>query len=58
MSDDKYEYFISQTNDRLEKIDDKLGELLAFKWQMFGSVMLGSFVLTVSINIAVIVFSK
>jgi hypothetical protein len=37
MSQEKLvEYFIEQTNDRLERMEDKMDKLLAFKWQIIG----------------------
>lgn len=36
----KLDYFISQTNDRFDRIDDKLDSLLAFKWQFAGALTL------------------
>lgn len=49
MSDDDKEllkYYIDQTNQRLDRLDTKVDELLSFKWQIVG----GSVVLSVIIN--------
>ncbi len=49
---DYYDYFVDQTNKRLDKIDAKLDKLLAFKWQIIGGSL--AFSLAGSILISVI----
>jgi hypothetical protein len=54
----KVEYFIEQTNDRLEKIDQKLDEMIKFKWQIIGGSVVLSLVVTVIVQLSVYVVNK
>lgn len=36
------EYFIEQTNQRLDRIEDKIDILLEFKWQIIGGSVIAS----------------
>ena len=49
--EDKLEYFIEQTNHRLEKMDQKLDDLLGFKWQIIGGATFLSIVASVALQI-------
>lgn len=44
---DKLDYFIERTDARLEQMDEKLDDMLAFKFKILG----GSVVLSVLINL-------
>lgn len=52
--DDLIEYYIRSTDDRLEKIEKKIDELLSFKWQIIG----GSVILSLVINIGLALIFK
>jgi len=52
MSDeDLIRYFIQQTNERLDKIDKHLEDLLAFKWKIVGISLACSAVVSAVIEI-------
>lgn len=53
MADDKVNYFIAQTNERLEIIDRKLDTLLAFKWQIIGGSVVVSAIFSTAISILI-----
>lgn len=36
MSQDKFDYFMIRTDDRLAKMEDKLDIILRFRWQIIG----------------------
>jgi hypothetical protein len=44
------DYFMKQTNERFDKIEGKLDELLTFKWQIIGGSVLLSLMLTAGIQ--------
>lgn len=48
--DELVDYFIEQTNDRFGKIEEKLDELLKFKWQIIGGSVTLSLVATLVIQ--------
>jgi hypothetical protein len=37
MSDEKFDYFIETTNDRLKNIESKLDELISFRLMLMGA---------------------
>jgi hypothetical protein len=47
----KYEYFIEQTNKRLESMDHKLDDLFVFKWKVVGASGLASLLITVLVEV-------
>jgi len=47
-------YFIERTDQRLEEMDNKINELLSFKWQIIG----GATAISVLINLAISVVVK
>ena len=47
---DLHEYFIEETNKRLERIEDKLDTLLEFKWQIIGGSLVVSGLVAVAIQ--------
>lgn len=52
--DDKFEYFLEETNKRLDKIDSKLDDLFAFKFKLIGA----SAILSLLINAVFLYFEK
>lgn len=51
MDDNLLQYFIEQTNDRLNRIDQKLEELLTFKWKIIGGSVILSLFLSLAVNL-------
>ena len=51
MSDDLLHYL----KDRVETIDAKVDQLLAFKWQIIGGSMIASLLLTICIQIVALI---
>lgn len=43
-------YFISRTDERLEKIEGKIDQLLSFKWQIIGGATFISVLITMSLQ--------
>lgn len=56
--DDKLEYFIDQTNKRLEKMDEKLDRLITFRFLLIGASMALSGLFSVGTTLAVIYLMK
>lgn len=48
------EYFIKRTDERLQSIEKKVDELLAFKWQIIG----GSAVVSALVTLVIEIFIK
>lgn len=48
---DLHDYFIEQTNTRLERIEDKVDRLLAFKWQIIGGSLFASALVTLGVQV-------
>jgi len=44
--EDKINYFIDKTDDRLQRIEAKLDEVIKFKWQILGGTAVLSFVIS------------
>ena len=44
-------YFIGKTDERFNKIDEKLDILLKFKWQIGGAVFLSSILMSFALNL-------
>lgn len=49
--DELRDYFIEHTNKRLESIDEKLDQLIKFKWQIIGGAGILSLVVTLCIQL-------
>lgn len=45
-------YFIEETNKRFDKLDEKVDQLLEFKWQIIGGALIGSIAVTAAFNLA------
>jgi len=56
--DGKFDYFIEQTNMRLRLIDNKLDDLLKFKWQIIGGSVLLSIVVTFAFQVVIYLMPK
>lgn len=54
MINDKYEYFLTETNKRLDAIEDKMDKLLSFKFMLIGASISVSSLITLGINLAFI----
>lgn len=52
--DDKFDYFIEQTNESLRKIDEKLDDLFSFKFKLIGA----SVTLTIIIDVVFLYFER
>lgn len=52
-NEEKYEYFIAQTNVRLEKMDEKLDQLISFRFMLIGASMAVSAMVSLIITILV-----
>lgn len=50
------EYYIKHSDSRFDKIDMKLDELIAFRWQIIGGSVVMSSLFTLVMNILFIVF--
>lgn len=50
MGDDLVEYYIKATNDRLDKIEGKIDELLSFKWKIIGGSVALSLLISLVFN--------
>lgn len=46
MEQDLIDYFIERTDERFDKLEDKVDTLLAFKWQIIGGSVIFSAFLT------------
>jgi len=44
--EDKINYFIDKTDDRLQRIEAKLDEVIKFKWQILGGAAVVSFIVS------------
>ena len=58
MESGKFEYFIDQTNERLRIIDNKLDDILSFKWQIIGGSVVMSCVITIGIQLITWAYEK
>lgn len=47
----KFEYFIHQTNRRLDKIDGKLEQLIGFRWLLIGISLGVSAIISFVVNL-------
>jgi hypothetical protein len=45
-------------NERMNRLEEKVDKILAFKLQIIGGSVVLSFILTVALNIAAIIYSK
>lgn len=54
MEREKFNYFLEETNKRLDKIDEKLERLISFRVLLIGMSMAVSALITVAINIALV----
>lgn len=52
------DYFISETNDKFDKLENKVDQLLEFKWKIIGGSVGLSVIITVSFQIALIIFKN
>lgn len=48
---DLNDYFMGQTNKRLESIEGKLDKLLAFKWQIIGGSLVASTLVALAVQV-------
>jgi len=53
--EEKFDYLIQQTNERLDKIDENLMKLLTFKWKIIGGSVIFSIFITLGINLVMII---
>lgn len=58
MDKDLVDYFIDQTNDRFDKLDRKVDQLLGFKAKIIGGSVILSLLLTFSVQIIIYVIQK
>lgn len=58
MDESLVKYFMSQTNDRLDKIDKKLEELMSFRWRIVGATTLVSSITAITTAIIVEVIAR
>lgn len=54
MEREKFNYFLEETNKRLDKIDEKLERLISFRVLLIGMSMAVSALITVAINVALV----
>ncbi len=45
-------------NERLDRIEDKVDMLLAFKWKNVGGILVFNFILMATIGVATILYSR
>jgi len=48
---DLNDYFMGQTNKRLDSIESKIDRLLAFKWQIIGGSLVASTVVALTVQV-------
>ena len=53
---DLLNYFIKETNKRFDKVDQKLDQLLEFKWRVVGGAIVVSVILTLGFQMGVLLF--
>ena len=58
MQEDKVDYFIEQTNQRLDRMDRKLDRLLHFRGQLLGGAVGISSLISIFIGILGLIISK
>lgn len=58
MKDEKFEYFILQTNEKLASMEAKIDQLLSFKMMLFGASVAVSSLVTLGINLVLIYVNK
>lgn len=58
MDRDLIDYFISKTDERFDKIEAKVDQVLKFKWQINGGTIVASAVITILLNLALFIFKK
>lgn len=51
--EEKFEYFMEQTNERLSKIDRKLDQLISFRLFLVGAAMAVSAIVSLAVEIFV-----
>lgn len=51
MDEKLLQYFIEQTNDRLNKIDANIEKLLAFRFKLIGAVITVSFIISLAVSL-------
>jgi hypothetical protein len=51
MQDDKFEYFMGETNKRLDGIEDKLDQLITFRMMLIGASVAVSAIVSIGITI-------
>lgn len=56
LMEEKFNYFMDQTNERLEKIDHKLDVVIGFRWQIIGGAMAASTAITLILNVLYLLF--
>ena len=52
------EYFIQKTDERFDKVEKKLDEVLKFKWQIVGGSVVMSFLITLAFHVCMIFFER
>jgi len=52
----KFNYFVDQTNQRLDKIDEKLEQLISFRIMLIGASMAISTIFSVMTSLIIIFF--
>jgi hypothetical protein len=58
MDEKLVKYFIEETNKKFEKLESKVDMLLEFKWRIVAGAMVISALITISLQIGAIVFSR
>lgn len=54
----KIDYFITQTNKKLDAIDGKLDQLMEFRWKLLGASMTVSVMSTAIFNLIILYFKQ
>lgn len=52
------DYFIRETNEKFDKLDDKVNQLLEFKWKVVGSSIGVSLVITAVFQIGFFIYKQ
>jgi hypothetical protein len=50
------DYFINETNQKFEKLEAKVDQILQFKWQIVGGSVVLSVLVTLAIQLGIVIF--
>lgn len=56
MDQELVNYFIEQSNKRLDKIEDKIDTLIKFKWQIIGGALIAGFMSSIVVSFGVQIY--